>query len=181
MKNILIPSTILASSLLFSTLSYANTDDSNHWSVGAGRYAFTLASDNDRVKDDTSSGFNLTASYAFNNHFQVRATYFSLEHDDYSDIESTGYDFMAYGGVGFIRKGFRSYGGAGFFSDERKDSFFSESFSGFQAGGGIGYNWGQVALDFVLKLREADEYEDLFYRSGSYVALSGSLSVSYLF
>jgi len=181
MKNKLIKSTLLASSLLFSTLSYANTDDDNHWSVGAGRYVFTVSSDNDNAEDDTLSGFNLAAGYALNNHFQVRATYFSLEHDDFSAIESTGYDLMAYGGVGFIRKGFRGYGGAGYFSDEWKTSFFSESFSGFQIGGGIGYNWGKVALDFVVSLREADEYEDLIFDSGTYVAVSGNLSVSYLF
>ena len=181
MKNKLITSTVLASSLLLSSLSYANNVDSKHWSVGAGTYAFSLASDNDRVRDDTSTGFNLNVGYAFNDHFQVRATYFSLEHDDRSDIESTGYDLMAYAGASFIERGFRSYGGLGFFSDEREFSFSSESFSGFQAGGGIGYNWGEFALDFVLKLREADEYEDLFYRSGNYVAISGDLSISYLF
>ncbi|WP_426360278.1 outer membrane beta-barrel protein [Pseudocolwellia sp. HL-MZ19] len=181
MKNTLISSTILASSLLLSTLSYANTDDANHWSVGAGRYVFTLSSDNDYENDDTFSGYNLTAGYAPNNHFQVRASYFSLENHDYNDLDSTGYDLMAYGGVGFTQRGFRGYGGAGFFSEEWKFLSVSESFSGLQLGGGIGYNWGQVALDFVIRFRQADKYEDFISESGTYVAGSGNLNVSYLF
>ncbi|WP_426369090.1 outer membrane beta-barrel protein [Pseudocolwellia sp. HL-MZ7] len=181
MKNKLISSTILASSLLLSTLSYANTDDANHWSVGAGRYVFTLSSDNDYANDDTFSGYNLTAGYAPNNHFQIRASYFSLESRDFSNLDSTGYDLMAYGGVGFTQKGFRGYGGAGFFSEEWKTSFDSESFSGLQLGGGVGYNWGQVALDFVIRFRQADKYEDLISKPATYVAVSANLNVSYLF
>lgn len=187
MKNSFIVSTILVSLLVFSNITKA--DEPNPFSIGVGAYAFSLASDSTASADYDFSGFNIAAAYAFNNHFQIRGTYFTLENDDLSAIESTGYDLMAYGGTGFSESGFRGYGGAGFYSDEWSFAGLDETYTGFQAGGGIGYNWGSVALDLVLTLRQAEEYEDIIlassYYSGSYVttyiAMSGNLTVSYLF
>ena len=107
--------------------------------------------------------------------------YFSLENVDFSAVESDGFDFMIYGGTGLAEPGFRGYGGVGFFSDKWSVSSVDESFSGIQFGGGLGYNWGPVALDFVLTLRKADEYEDFIFEPGTYLAMSGNLSISYLF
>lgn len=176
--------TLLLSTLLLWSQVNANKYDASaekHWSIGAGSYAFTLANDDD--SDDTLdfSGYNIVAGYAVNNHFQIRATYFSLENDDYNSIDSKGYEVMAYGGVGLSRRGFRGYGGAGYISDTWSGRYESDSNSGLQLGGGLGYNWGLVALDFVLTLRQADKYEEYVYRSGTYIAMSGNLSVSYLF
>lgn len=176
--------TLLLSSLLLATQVNGNelsTNTENHFSVGIGSYAFSLANDDHSDADQDFTGFNIAAGYAFNNHFQVRATYFSLENDDYSSLESKGYDVMAYGGTGFTEKGFRGYGGAGLFSDKWSVPGDSESLSGIQFGGGVGYSWGPAALDFVLTLRQADEYEDFVYQSGTYFAMSGNLTVSYLF
>jgi hypothetical protein len=184
-KNIIL-STILTSTLIFSNITHADdnaiqADQLNHWSVGVGSYAFTLSNDSNSNGDFDFSGLNFSAGYAFNNHFQIRATYFSLENDELSSFESTGFDLMAYGGVGLAEPGFRGYGGAGFFSDEWSLSSDTESFSGIQFGGGLGYNWGPAALDFVLTLRQADKYEDFMYVSGTYFAMSGNLNISYLF
>lgn len=176
--------TLLLSSLLLGSFVQANELEpvpQKHWSIGAGAYAFTLANDNSSSEDLDFSGFNIAAGYAVNNHFQIRATYFSLENDDFSAIESDGFDLMTYGGVGLSKKGFRGYGGAGFFSDKWSALGENETMSGFQLGGGLGYNWGPAALDFVLTLRQADEYEDFMYRTGTYVAVSGNLTISYLF
>ena len=195
MKINLIKSALLTSSIIFSNAIYANneaqySEQLNHWSIGIGSYAFVITNDDDSYYYDDDSdyefgGLSLSAAYAFNNHFQIRGTYFSLEEEDMSVFESKGYDLMAYGGVGFAKKGFRGYGGAGIFSDEwsiDNSSYSSKvSFSGVQAGGGLGYNWGPVALDFVLTLRKAKEYEAELTQSGTYLAMSGNLSVSYLF
>ena len=182
MKHSIITSAILTSSLFFSSISLASENISqNHWSIGVGSYAFSLANDNDSNDNLDFSGFNIAAGYAVNNHFQIRGTYFSLENDDYNAVESEGFDLMAYGGVGLSEKGFRGYGGAGFFSDKWSAQHESESSSGLQFGGGLGYNWGPAALDFVLTLRQADKYEDFMYESGTYIAMSGNLTISYLF
>ena len=176
--------TLFLSTLLLAAQINASEVESvpeTHWSVGVGSYVFSVANESNSSADLDFSGFNLAAGYAFNNHFQVRATYFSLENDDYSVLESKGFDMMAYGGVGLSEKGFRGYGGAGFFSDKWDSRNNSESFSGIQVGGGLGYNWGPAALDFVLTLRQADKYEDFMYESGTYFAMSGNLTISYLF
>lgn len=176
--------TLLLSSLLLGSQVSANELDSpseKNWSIGLGSYVFSLANDSNSNADLDFSGFNLSAGYAFNNHFQVRGTYFSLDNDDYSALESAGFDLMAYGGIGLSKPGFRGYGGAGVFSDKWSASGESESFSGIQFGGGLGYNWGPAALDFVLTLRQADKYEDLMFETGTYFAMSGNLTISYLF
>jgi hypothetical protein len=158
-----------------------NSGNQNHLSVGVGSYALSIANDDNSSGDINFEGINLTAGFAVNNHFQIRASYFSLEHEQISAFENTGYDLMAYGGVGLSRKGFRGYGGAGLFSEEWSNSSQTESFSSFQLGGGIGYNWGPIALDFVINLRQADEYKEEIFESGTYVSVSGNLTVSYLF
>ncbi|MBL4765739.1 MAG: hypothetical protein JKX67_10770 [Colwellia sp.] len=186
MKNTFISLTIIVSSLIFSNITCAdeNTQSTNqlkHWSIGVGSYAFSVVNSDNSDADVDFDGFNLVAGYAFNNHLQVRGSYFSLENDDYSAVESKGVDLMIYGGTGLAESGFRGYGGVGFFSDEWSFSSKDESFSGIQLGGGLGYNWGPVALDFVLTARQADKYEDFMFASGTYFAMSGNLSISYLF
>lgn len=47
--------------------------------------------------------------------------------NEFCQIESNGFDFMAYGGVGLSEPDFRGYGG------------------------GLGYNWGPAALDFFYQ------------------------------
>ncbi len=164
-----------------STLSWQASASEKHWSVGLGSYAFVLANDNAGYNDDLEfSGVNLSLGYAVNNHFQIRANYFLLDDDKYRyvPLESKGYDVIAYGGTGFSKKGFRGYGGGGFYNDSWNNS---RSFSGLQLGGGLGYNWGPVALDFVIMLRDDQEYEGILSREESSLAMSGNLTVSYLF
>ena len=183
MKTI-IKGTLLLSTLLLGSQVYANeldTINTTNWSLGVGSYAFSLNNTNDSSGDLDFSGFNISAGYAVNNNFQIRGTYFNLENDDYSTVKSKGFDLMAYGGTGFSRKGFRGYGGAGLFSDKWSAPGESESFSGIQLGGGLGYNWGSIAIDLVVNLRQADKYEDFMSRSGTYIAAAGNLSLSYLF
>lgn len=183
MKKIFQGTLFLSTLLLGSQVNASKYDAAaeKNWSIGIGSYAFTLANDDDSNDSIDFSGFNLAAGYAVNNHFQIRGTYFSLENDDYNAIESTGYDLMAYGGVGLSKRGFRGYGGAGFFSDKWSGRYKSDSNTGFQFGGGLGYNWGSAALDFVLTLRQADKYDEFVFESGTYIAMSGNLTISYLF
>ena len=176
--------TLLVTTLLFGYQAHANEQDSipsTNWSIGIGSYAFSLANDDDYNADLDFTGLNIAAGYAVNNHFQIRGTYFQLENSDNSTVKSKGFDLMAYGGTGFSRKGIRGYGGAGFFSDKWSAQGESDSFSGIQLGAGLGYNWGPVAVDLVVNLRQANKYEDFMYRSGTYVAVSGNLTLSYLF
>lgn len=176
--------TLFLFTLLLGSQAQANEKNAvsnTNWSLGIGSYAFVLANDNDSSADLNFSGLNIAAGYAINNNFQIRGTYFSLEYDENAAVKSKGFDLMAYGGTGLSTKGFRAYGGPGFYSDKWSGNGDRESFSGFQLGGGLGYNWGAVAVDFVINFRQVEQYEDLMFKTGTYFAAAGNLTVSYLF
>lgn len=152
------------------------------FNIGIGTYALTIVYDNDIISDDDLSGFGLSASYAFTDQFAVRGEYYSLDHDDISNIDATGIDLVGYIGTGLATQGFKAYVGGGLFSEEWESPVRTEKFSGLQLNGGIGYNWDVVALDFVLGIREASDYEDLIQETLSAnvdaAAVSGSLILS---
>jgi hypothetical protein len=156
------------------------------FTIGIGSYVSTIAYDNSLIKDDDLSGFSLSFGYAVSDQFALRGSYFSLEHDDLSDLESKGIDLLGYLGTGLATHGFKAYVGGGYFSDEWELGPVSERFNGLQLSGGIGYNWSSVSLDFILGIRDASDYEDFVnqafpFNPVSAVAVSGSLLLSYRF
>ena len=172
---------ITLSALLISTSLHAQETVPKHWQVGLGLYNFTVAYNN--VSDDEFSGGAISASYAATDNLAFRGTIFSLEHDDFSEIESSGYDLVVYGGTGLLTQGFKIYGGGGLFKDTWEVFGFEESFNGLQLSGGLGYNWDAVAIDFVIGIRSVSDYDDLANDFGSTVdaAVSSNLSVSFRF
>jgi hypothetical protein len=175
----------LSTLFLLSSSAIADTTDdiSKPFSVGIATYASVIAYDDATLKDDEFSGAALSFTYAFTDQFAARATFFSLEHNDISDIESKGYDFLGYLGTGLATHGIKAYVGGGLFKDKWEWGSLSESHSGLQLSGGIGYNWDFVSLDLVLGLRSAKDYEDsinnsLFYSDVSAAAVSSSLLLS---
>lgn len=156
------------------------------FTIGIGTYASTIAYDDSLLKDDELSGLSLSFGYAVSDQFAFRGSYFSLEHDDFSDLESKGIDLLGYFGTGLATHGFKAYIGGGFFSDKWQLGPVSETFDGLQLSGGIGYNWDSVSLDFILGIRDASDYEDFAnqafpFNPVSAVAMSGSLLLSYRF
>ena len=155
------------------------------FSIGLGTYRSVIAYDSTVAGDDELSGGSLSFSYAISNQFAVRASYFSLEHDDSAALESTGYDLLAYIGSNLAAPGFKAYIGGGLFSDKWELGSFSETFGGLQLSGGLGYNWDSVALDFILGIRDASDYEDFVNGASSFAvsatAITGSLLLSYRF
>lgn len=166
-----------------SAMADATNDVSKPFNIGIGTYASVIAYDDATLKDDEFSGAALSFTYAFTDQFAARATLFSLEHDDFSDITSKGYDVLGYLGTGLATHGFKAYIGGGLFKDKWEVGPFSESFSGLQLSGGVGYNWDFVSLELVLGLRSAKDYEDsfnnsIFYSDVSAAAVSSSLLLS---
>lgn len=181
---------ILSLLLLLSLSVTANAGSDNAgmkpFTIGIGTYQSVIAYDNALVGDDELAGISLSFGYAISDQFAFRGTYFSLEHDDFSDVESKGFDLLAHLGTGLATHGFKAYIGGGFFSDKWQGSFNSETFSGLQLSGGIGYNWDSISLDFILGLRDASDYEDFvnrnsFFNDVSAAAVTGSLLLSYRF
>jgi hypothetical protein len=167
--------------LLISTSLHSQEGVPKHWQVGFGLYRSAVAYNN--VSDDEFSGGAVSASYAVNDNVAFRGTLFSLEHDDFSEIDSSGYDLVIYGGTGLLTNGFKIYGGGGLFKETWEVSGLEESFNGFQLNGGLGYNWDVVAIDLVIGIRSVSDYDDLANQFGSSVdaAVSSNLSIALRF
>lgn len=181
MKHSLISTALLAASYLTSNSALAEgKQDNKHWQVGVGTYAVLIEADD--YGDDDFTGFNLSTTYAINDNFAIRAQYYSTEHDDVSDLDLSGFDFVAYYGTGLMSQGFKAYIGGGFYSESMERDSFDEDFSGAQLNGGIGYNWDQVSLELSAGIRSTGDYEDLIDDSGTdVVAVSSALTLSYRF
>ena len=181
MNKTLLNLALLAASVLVSSTAFANTEqDNKHWQVGVGSYAVVVEADD--YPDDDFTGFNLSSTYAFTDNVAIRGQYYSLEHDDESDLELSGVDILAFYGTGLLSKGFKAYVGGGFYSETMEMDGFDEDFSGAQINGGIGYNWDAVSLELSIGIRSTGDYEDLIDDSDTDVtAVSSALTVSYRF
>ncbi|KGJ92193.1 outer membrane beta-barrel protein [Thalassotalea sp. ND16A] len=185
MKKRHITSALLAAMALANTAVAADTNttqqtvnDVKHWNVGVGTYALVI--DDEDEGDDDFTGFGLSATYAFSDKVAIRGEYYSLEHDDESKLEVSGFDLVAYYGTNLMSPGFKAYIGGGVYSESLEYSSFDvdEDFSGVQLNGGIGYNWEMVSLDFVLGLRSVGDYEDFAGDSADLSAATSSLIIS---
>jgi hypothetical protein len=181
----------LLTSICFSavsllTFSISAAAESNQkvklWNVGVGTYATTVNIDGDYSDEDIEfDGLNISASYAFSDKMAIRANYFSLEDTDFSELESSGFDLLAYYGTGLATRGFKAYIGGGFFNDTWSGNYEDEKFSGIQLSGGIGYNWDVVSLELMFGVRSASDYADFVAKNGGegdIIAVSSSLILS---
>jgi hypothetical protein len=156
------------------------------FSVSIGLYAENISA-SAFSEDDRFSGYSLAISQVFSDNFGGRISYYSSGNDDLSSFKSDGYDIVLHVGTGLASQGFKAYIGGGYFNNtwEIYELGFSNSFSGLQINGGIGYNWEHVALDFILAIRDPDDYEkaafDFLGVSTSGDVYSGSLLLSYRF
>ena len=176
---------LLILSISFNAFADFDATAEKPFSLGVGTYRSVIAVDDPFYQDDELSGIAFTFGYAVSNNVAFRGTYFSLEHDDFSDIESTGFDFLAYFGTGLATQGFKAYIGGGLFKDKWEVGTFSQSFDGLQLNGGLGYNWESVSLDLVIGIRDPGDYEDfvngVFATNFTATAISSSLLLSYRF
>ena len=173
--------------LLLSFNVYADSSDDveKPFSIGIGTYGSVITYDQDSEEDDKLSGVSFSFAYAVSDIFALRGTYFSLDHDDLSALESKGVDLLAHVGFNLGSPGFKLYIGGGLFKDTWELGPVDKTFDGLQLSGGVGYNWDSVALDFIVNVRDASDYEDFVNdASGTNVsatAATGSLLLSFRF
>ena len=169
-------------SLFLSFNIHADEYIDKPFSLGVGIYRSVVAVDEPFYENDELSGIGFSLGYAISNEFALRGTFFSLEHDDFSALDSTGYDITGHVGINLASYGFKAYIGGGIFKDKWQVTGFSKSFSGLQLNGGLGYNWESVSLDFILGIRDAGDYEDfvneVFGDNVSASAVTGMLLLS---
>jgi hypothetical protein len=154
------------------------------FSLGAGFYRSILASD-DFIDEVEFTGVAFSFGYAFTDQLAFRGTYFALEEVDFSELESKGFDLNLYLGTGLASQGVKAYVGGGLYKDKFSIGSNSESFSGLQLSGGVGYNWESISIDFILNIRETSDYEDFFNEGLPFdvdiSAVSGALLLSLRF
>lgn len=184
MKKLLTSICISIVSLLTLSVS-ASEQPIKLWSVGIGSYAAIVGVDSNYGDEDIEfDGLNISTSYAFSDNMAIRVNYFSLEHTDYSELDSSGFDILAYYGTGLATHGFKAYIGGGLFNDTWSGRNNDETFSGIQINGGVGYNWDVVSLELMLGVRSASDYADFVEDGGGegeVVAVSSSLLFSVRF
>jgi hypothetical protein len=172
--------------LFISSVAHSATGDpvDKRFSIGFGTYATVISYDDSILSNDEFSGISLSFAYALSDVLSLRGSYFSQDHDTFSSIESKGFDFLGHVGLNMGSPGFKAYIGGGIFSEEWETGSLSQSFDGLQLSGGIGYNWESVALDFILNLRDASDYENFVNNvspNANAAAASGSLLLSFRF
>lgn len=156
-----------------------------HFAVGVASYATAIGySDNGRDETEGFSGPALIATGAVNDHVAFRFTYAMQEETDDSDYSIDAFEGAVLLGTGLSTQGFRAYGALGLFNETHEYHYYrsryEQDYSGYTLGGGLGYNWRYVTLEFWLTLREASDYEDQFYSStvDDLAAMSGGLGLS---
>ena len=180
----------ILASLLSPLSAYAEesaTQQEKKFSIGVGTYSLILDNDTSGFKDDEFYGAAISAGYSFTDNIAIKGAYYSLEHDDFKNLEVKGIDLAVVAGIGLATEGFKIYGGAGLFSEKWEVDGFSgnEKFSGAQLVGGLGYNWEYVSLDLSVGIRDNSDYEDFINDSlginTDIVAVSGALTISVRF
>lgn len=168
----------LVTSVSTPAFSY-DQDEEKRFSAGIASFATVVNYDTYYGSDDESfSGFALFGTAAVNNNVAFRLTWAKQSHEDYSQIDLTAVEGSLLAGTGLSTTGFKAYGSVGFFSETLEEDGYSEEFdfSGLMLGGGIGYNWNPVSLEFWMNIRDTSDYED--YIPGDVVAVSGGLGLS---
>ena len=143
---------------LFSPAALADEKKIGH--IGAASFATVISNNIAGVDDDEFGGLAIYGGGAFNDNFGMRGLLGFQSHQDV-DIDVRAMEVTIQAGTGLATEGFKAYGSAGFFSETWSSSGLSdESFTGGLFGGGIGYNWAPVSLEFWVHIRSTSDYED---------------------
>ncbi|HTN34057.1 MAG TPA: hypothetical protein VL091_08640 [Marinobacter sp.] len=163
----------LVALLLASPFVIAN-DEMKHGQVGIASYATVISPD--YTKDEKLGGFAVYGTGAFNDNFAGRLLIGFQSHNDYSEIDITAFEGSLLAGTGLATEGFKAYGSLGFYNEKWEVPGFSEKFGGGMIGGGVGYNWQYVSLEFWMNFRSTSDYEDVLGQNAT--AASGGLGLA---
>lgn len=155
--------------------------EQKHFSVGVASFATVISVEVPYygTEKDDFSGFGLFGTGAVNDNVGFRLAYAKQSLDDNSDLKLDVFEGSLLAGTGLATAGFKAYGSFGFYSEtlEAKGTSEELDFSGAMVGGGIGYNWSPVSLEFWINFRSTSDYEDLA-GGADVTAASGGLGLS---
>ena len=147
------------------------------FNLGAGYYSLQLYDEADTYDSDRFNGISLSASYAFSDNIALQATYYELRKGDFAYSDANGRDVFLYAGNGLATPGGKWYVGAGYFNEQWHASSASNTFNGFQLGGGFGYNGEIIALDLRLSFRDTDDYDNTLGTQSTRIVTAGVLNL----
>ncbi|HKJ88552.1 MAG TPA: hypothetical protein VKA48_08590 [Gammaproteobacteria bacterium] len=149
--------------------------------ISIGSKSLTIAySDSTNSTNDDLSGLELSYTRGIGDIAGGRIGYYRLTHRDDSNLKASGLDLKFLLGKNIARQGFKAYGGLGYFDETWERGSYSHDFSGLSLFGGIGYNGSRLALDFLVELRDASDYQKYVnrYRVNSVTASAASASLN---
>ncbi|WP_166269458.1 outer membrane beta-barrel protein [Marinobacter caseinilyticus] len=156
-------------------------NEQKRFSVGIASFATVTRTETYfGTEDDDFSGFALFGTGAVNDNIAFRLTYASQSYEEDSNLDLTAVEGSLLAGTGLATQGFKAYGSLGFFDETLQYDGFSDEygFNGLMLGGGIGYNWNPISLEFWINFRDASDYEDFAGGNMNVAAASGGLGLS---
>lgn len=156
-------------------------NEQKQFSLGIASFSTVIQADTYYgSEDDDFSGFAIFGTGAVNDNVGFRFTYANQSHEEDSNLDLTVLEGSLIAGTGLATTGFKAYGSVGIFSETLKYNGYSEEydFTGLMLGGGIGYNWNPVSLEFWINFRDGSDYEDFGGGNVEVVAASGGLGLS---
>ncbi len=164
-----------------TTVFAEEISEDKRFSVGIASFATVVRADAGYgTETDDFSGFAIFGTAAVNDNVGFRLTYADQSNEDDSNLDLTAVEGSLIAGTGLATNGFKAYGSVGFFSETLEYSGYDAEFdfSGLMLGGGIGYNWNPVSLEFWVNVRDASDYEDFGGGGVDVTAVSGGLGLS---
>lgn len=137
------------------------------FSIGGSLYWIDVDATNIATLDFT--GGSIVGTGAFSDNVAVRGSVYGATWDVNDALEVTGYDVQLLLGSNLKREGFKYYAALGVFDERVGQAGIAdedrERFTGAQLGLGFGYNWSQVALDYTINVRSANDYANFIEES----------------
>lgn len=130
------------------------------YSVGLARFAISQTTEQGSYYQDyIYTGVKISGAVNLNNHIQGGVGFYNTSETQFSDLSLKGYNLRVNFGKGFTQEGFKIYGSFGLYNDQLDNGVVTENVKGLELGGGLGYNFGNIAVDWGYTLRDSSEYE----------------------
>ncbi len=160
MNSKLLP--LIAAIGLNSTTAFAEQAKPT-FSAGISTFAISQVVDDGYYAEDiTFTGLQFIGSANLTDQVQAQIGFYSTSEENYDQLEMSGYSMRLNLGKGFQKKGLKVFGTFGLFNDRltiKNNSSFEEKASGLEFGGGVGYNFEVVSVDYGLTIRTSSDYE----------------------
>ena len=162
--------------LLIPLAAYSVTEPKN-FNLGIGYHSLELYNETDTYDGIVLRGASLSAAYMFSDNVALRGNYYSLNKNDLISTDVGGTEILACFGSGLATRGGKWYFSGGYFREQWDSATESNSFDGWQLGGGFGFNWESSSFDMLIQLRDVDDYDNHLGQSGAEIVTAGVLSL----